>query len=117
MHVVIAPSIEAFGREEWNALFPDELEDWSYYHAVEYSGLADFSWLYFGVRDADGLLRAAVPAFVTDYRLDTTLSGALKRLADRLTRHFPRLLRQKMLSLGSPVSEVCHLGFAPGTTM
>jgi predicted N-acyltransferase len=116
MHVVIAPSIEAFGREEWNALFPDELEDWSYYHAVEYSGLADFSWLYFGVRDADGLLRSAVPAFVTDYRLDTTLSGALKRLADRLTRHFPRLLRQKMLSLGSPVSEVCHLGFAPGTT-
>jgi predicted N-acyltransferase len=117
MHVVTAHSIEAFGREEWNALFPDELEDWSYYHAVEYSGLADFSWLYFGVRDADGLLRSAVPAFVTDYRLDTTLSGALKRLADRLTRHFPRLLRQKMLSLGSPVSEVCHLGFAPGTTM
>lgn len=116
MHVVTAPSIEAFGREEWNALFPDELEDWSYYRAVEDSGLADFSWLYFGVRDADGLLRAAVPAFVTDYRLDTTLSGALKRLADWLTRHFPHLLRQKMLSLGSPVSEVCHLGFAPGTT-
>ncbi|MGE5168602.1 MAG: GNAT family N-acetyltransferase, partial [Deltaproteobacteria bacterium] len=90
--------------------------DWSYYRAVEDSGLADFSWLYFGVRDADGLLRAAVPAFVTDYRLDTTLSGALKRLADWLTRHFPHLLRQKMLSLGSPVSEVCHLGFAPGTT-
>ncbi|MGE5167638.1 MAG: hypothetical protein ACM3KT_03350, partial [Deltaproteobacteria bacterium] len=65
MHVVTAPSIEAFGREEWNALFPDELEDWSYYRAVEDSGLADFSWLYFGVRDADGLLRAAVPAFVT----------------------------------------------------
>jgi predicted N-acyltransferase len=116
MHVVIAPSIEAFGREEWNTLFPDELEDWSYYHAVENSALADFSWLYFGVRDTNGALRAAVPAFVTDYRLDTTLSGALKRLADWLTRRFPRLLRQKMLSLGSPVSEVCHLGFAPGTT-
>jgi predicted N-acyltransferase len=115
MHVVVAPSIEAFGREEWNALFPDELEDWSYYRAVEESGLADFSWLYFGVRDTNGSLRAAVPAFVTDYRLDTTLSGALKRLADRLTQHFPRLLRQKMLSLGSPVSEVCHLGFAPGS--
>jgi predicted N-acyltransferase len=115
MHVVIASSIGAFGREEWNRLFPDELEDWSYYRAVETSGLPDFSWLYFGVRDTNGALRAAVPAFVTDYRLDTTLSGALKHLADWLTRRFPRLLRQKMLSLGSPVSEVCHLGFEPGT--
>ncbi|MGH8090463.1 MAG: GNAT family N-acetyltransferase [Rudaea sp.] len=117
MQVATAPSIEAFGREEWNRLFPDELEDWSYYRAVENSHLPEFSWLYFGIRDASGSLRAAVPAFVTDYRLDTTLSGALKRFADSLTRHFPRLLRQKMLSLGSPVSEVCHLGFAPGTTM
>lgn len=114
MEVVIARSIEAFGREEWNRLFPGELEDWSYYHAVESSRLPEFAWVYFGVRDAHGSLRAVVPAFLTDYRLDTTLSGALKRLADWLTRHFPRLLRQKMLSLGSPVSEVCHLGFAPG---
>ena len=116
MRVDIAHSIEAFGREEWNRLFPEELEDWSYYRAVENSGLPEFSWLYFGVRDDDETLRAAVPAFVTDYRLDTTLSGALKRCADWLTRRFPRLLRQKMLSLGSPVSEICHLGFAPGTS-
>lgn len=116
MQVHVADSIEAFGREEWNRLFPHELEDWSYYRAVEDSGLPDFAWLYFGVRDDGGTLRAVVPAFVTDYRLDTTLSGALKRIADWLTRHFPRLLRQKMLSLGSPVAEVCHLGFAPDTT-
>lgn len=116
MEVVSARSIGAFGRDEWNRLFPDELEDWNYYHAVENSGLPEFSWVYFGVRDANGSLRAAVPAFVTDYELNTTLSGAPRRLADWLTRHFPRLLRQKMLSLGSPVSEVCHLGFAPGTT-
>jgi predicted N-acyltransferase len=115
MEAVIAHSIAAFGREEWNRLFPDEPEDWSYYHAVENSGLPGFSWAYFGVRDDTGSLLVAVPAFVTDYRIDTTLSGALKRFADWLTRHFPRLLRQKMLSLGSPVSEVCHLGFAPGT--
>ncbi|MBS0570901.1 MAG: GNAT family N-acetyltransferase, partial [Proteobacteria bacterium] len=87
----------------------------SYYRVVENSALPEFAWLYFGVRDESGSLRAAVPAFVTDYRLDTTLGGALKRFAGWLTRHFPRLLRQKMLSLGSPVAESCHLGFAPGT--
>ena len=115
MHVAVANSIEAFGRDEWNALFPGELEDWSYYRATERAGLAEFSWLYFGVR-AGGALRAAVPAFVVDYRLDTTLSGPLKRVTDALTRVFPRLLTQRMLSLGSPVAEICHLGFAPDST-
>jgi predicted N-acyltransferase len=113
MQVEIATSIEAFGREEWNRLFPDELEDWSYYHAVERAGLPDFSWRYFGVRE-DRNLRAAVPAFLTDYELDTTLSGPLRRVTDVLSRWFPRLLRQRMLGFGSPVAETCHLGFEPG---
>jgi predicted N-acyltransferase len=115
MQVDIATSIEAFGRDEWNRLFPDELEDWSYYRAVEHSALPDFSWLYFGAR-ADGHLLAAVPAFVTDYELDTTVTGMLRRVTDAVTRWFPRLLRLRMLGLGSPVSEICHLGFGPGTS-
>lgn len=113
MEVIVANSIEAFGRDEWNRLFPEELEDWSYYRAVERAGLPDFRWLYFGVRE-DGHLRAAVPAFVTDYRLDTTLTGSLRRVTDAISRVFPRLLRQRLLSLGSPVAESCHLGFEPG---
>jgi predicted N-acyltransferase len=112
MRVVVATSIEVFGREEWNHLFPHELEDWSYYRAAESSRLADFSWLYFGVR-VDGRLLAALPAFLTDYELDTTLTGPLRRATEVLTRWLPRLLRQRMLALGSPVTEFCHLGFAP----
>jgi len=115
METFVVASIEAFGREEWNRLFPDELEDWSYYRAVERSALPDFSWLYFGVRE-NGRLRAAVPAFITDYELDTTVSGALRRVTNALSRAFPRLLRQRMLALGSPVAEVCHLGFEPATS-
>jgi len=115
MPVEIATSIEAFAREEWNRLFPDELEDWSYYRAVERSGLPDFSWFYFGVRE-DGKLRAVIPAFLTNYELDTTLSGPLRRITDALSRWFPRLLHQRMLGFGSPVAESCHLGFEPGTT-
>jgi predicted N-acyltransferase len=116
METIVADSIEAFGREEWNRLFTDELEDWSYYRAVERSGLADFSWIYFGVRD-NGRLRAVVPGFITDYELDTTVSGPLRRVTDALSRTFPRLLRQRMLALGSPVAEICHLGFEPGTSL
>ena len=106
----IATSIEAFGAAEWNRLFPSELEDWSYYHAVEKAGLSDFQWLYVSVRLDDRLI-AAVPGFVTDYHLDTTLRGSLRAICDSIQRVFPRFLRQRMIALGSPVSEVCHLGF------
>jgi len=33
-----------------------------------------------------------------------------------VTRTFPRLLKQRLLSLGSPVAEVCHCGFATDCT-
>ncbi len=111
MDIVAADSIEAFSREEWNRLFPGEIEDWNYYRAVEGAGLPDFAWCYFGVREG-GNLCAAVPGFITDYELDTTLSGALRRVSNAVARVFPRLLRVRMLALGSPVTECCHLGFA-----
>jgi len=111
MEAILARSIEAFDREEWNALFADELEDWSYYRAVEDAALAGFEWIYLAVWDR-GRLRAAVPGFVTDYRIDTTLSGPLKRATNAVARLAPRLLGIPLVSLGSPVGEVCHLGFA-----
>ena len=113
MQNVATTTIEDFGRDEWNRLFPGAIEDWAYYHAIERSGLPGFELLYFGLRER-GELRVAVPAFVTDYRLDTTLTGSLRRASAALSRVFPRLLVQRLLSLGSPVAEVCHLGFAPG---
>ena len=39
--------------------------------------LAGFEWIYLGIWE-HGRLRAAVPGFVTEYRLDTTLSGPLE---------------------------------------
>lgn len=112
MPAFVATTIEAFGRDEWNALFPDDLEDFAYYRAVEASAIPGFSWLYFGVRE-NGVLRAAVAAFITDYPLDTTVTGALRHVTRAVARVLPRLMNQRLLSLGSPVTETCHLGFSP----
>lgn len=114
MEIVVATSVEEFSGAEWNRLFPGELEDWAYYHAVERSRLPGFSWLYFGVRER-GVLKACVPAFLTDYRLDTTVTGPLRTVIAIVRHVFPRFLRQRMLAFGSPVSEVCHLGFDAST--
>jgi len=111
MEAILARSIEAFDREEWNALFADELEDWFYYRAVENAALAGFEWIYLAVWER-GRLRAAVPGFVTEYRIDTTLSGTKKRVTNAIARIAPRLVTIPLVSLGSPVGEVCHLGFA-----
>ncbi|MEO7148590.1 MAG: GNAT family N-acetyltransferase [Rhodanobacteraceae bacterium] len=114
-------SIAALEPSHWNRLIfdndtPGELEDWSYYHAVERAGLSDFRYLYFVIRDGARLL-AATPAFLTDYRLDTTVRGGLKRVTETVTGLFPRLLRIPMLALGSPATERCHAGFDPDATL
>lgn len=108
-------SIDAFAPDAWNRLFPHELEDHAYLSAIERAGLAGFRYLYFAVREGDRLL-AAAPAFVTDYRLDTTVQGGLRRATEALAKAFPRLLRIPMLSLGSPVTERCRVGFDPDST-
>ncbi|MBS0193755.1 MAG: GNAT family N-acetyltransferase [Proteobacteria bacterium] len=112
MQIVLAPSVEAFGAAEWNRLFPGEAEDWSYYRATERARMPGFQWRYIGVRE-QGQLRAAAPAFITPYPLDTTLKGSLRTVVGGLARAAPGLLRPRMLALGSPVGEVCHVGFAP----
>ncbi len=107
--------IDAFAPAEWNGLFPHELEAHAYLRAIEHAGLAGFRYLYFAVRDGKRLL-AAVPAFTTDYRLDTTMQGGLRRATEALAKVFPRLLRIPMLSLGSPVTERCRVGCVPDAT-
>ena len=106
------PSIDAFAPIEWNRLFPHEREDHAYLRAIEHAGLAGFRYLYFAVREGKRLL-AATPAFITDYRLDTTMQGGVRRTVQALAKVLPRLLRIPMLSLGSPVTERCRIGFAP----
>lgn len=105
-------SVEEIGEAAWNRCFPGEAENWSFYRAAEDAGPPGFLWAYVGVREADTLL-AVAPAFVTRYRLDTTIQGPLKPVAEALTRALPWLLTLDLAALGSPVAEVCHLGFAP----
>lgn len=115
METAAHPSIDAFAAADWNRLFPHELEDHAYLRAVERAGLRGFRFCYFAVREG-GRLLAAVPAFVADYRLDTTVQGGWRRVTESLARVLPRLLRIPMLALGSPVTEGCRVGFAPGAT-
>jgi predicted N-acyltransferase len=111
----VIDSITAFDPNEWNNCFPGEIENWNYYRAVEEGRISGFVYRYFAVIENNSL-RAVIPAFLTTYRLDTTVQGPFKRVTSALARCFPKLLSIDLLCVGSPVSEICHAGFAPGTT-
>jgi len=114
LEIRVADSILEIPRDQWNRCFPGALEDWDYLKVAEQAGMQGFRYFYPALWQGETLL-AAVPAFVTDYRLDTTVTGRWKRLTERLAELAPRLLTLRMACLGSPVGEVCRPGFAPET--
>ena len=105
------PTIRAIQREAWNDCFPGALEDWDYYVAVENAAIEDFQWRYLVVYE-NGTLVAVAAAFITHYRLDTTVSGAGKRLTERLSRLWPGALQLGLYAIGSPVAERCDAATA-----
>ncbi len=104
-------TIRAIPRSAWNDCFPGALEDWDFYVAVENAAIDDFKWRYLAVYD-DETLVAVAAAFITHYRLDTTVSGAGKRFTERLERLWPGVLRLQLYAIGSPVAERCDAGIA-----
>lgn len=110
--VRITDTIAAFARADWNALFPGDLEDYDYLRAVEEAGLEGFRWRYAVVERA-GKLIAAAPGFLSEYALDTTLTGLGKRVVSGLRRLAPAALTLRLGCLGSPCTETAQIGFAP----
>ncbi|MGH8449063.1 GNAT family N-acetyltransferase [Pseudomonas sp.] len=104
-------TIRAIQRSAWNDCFPGALEDWDYYVAVESAGIDDFQWRYLAVYE-DETLVAVAAAFITHYRLDTTVSGSSKRFTERLARLWPGVLQLGLYAIGSPVAERCDAGVA-----
>lgn len=110
--ILIADRIAAIGREAWERCLPGEAENYDYYLAVEEAGVPGFAFRYLAVREA-GRIIALAPAFLTEYRLDTTVSGGRRRLIEACDRLVPFLTRLKLIALGSPVAEACHVGLDP----
>lgn len=104
-------TIRAIDRDAWNDCFPNALEDWDYYLAVENAGIEDFQWRYLALYEGSTLV-AVAPAFTTGYRLDTTVQGVGKRITERLERYWPGLLQLNLYAIGSPVAEQCDAGTA-----
>ena len=107
----VLTTLDDLPRGQWDALFGGPLEGFDYLRAVEAAGLAGFAWRYVVVH-RNGRLVGAAPAFITDYRLETTFEGPGRRIAERLRRLAPGMMTPKLACLGSPCTETAMAGFA-----
>lgn len=113
LQVSVCDSLEGIERREWDTCFPGNPEGYDYLMAVEKSGLAGFSWRYVIIREA-GMLLAAMPAFLCDYALETTLPrGRLHVWIDRIRSIYPGFLKLRLACLGSPCTENGAIGLHP----
>ncbi|MDI1365131.1 MAG: GNAT family N-acetyltransferase [bacterium] len=104
-------SLDGLPGASWDALFGDTLEGYDYLRAIETAGLEGFAWRYVLVQ-RDGHLVAAAPAFITDYRLETTFDGGGRKIAEQVRRIAPGVMTPRLGCLGSPCTETARVGFA-----
>lgn len=108
--VRIFETLRDISPQSWNACFAGVAENYEYLLAVEEAGIEGFSWAYVTAWEHNVLV-AAMPAFLTDYSLDTTLQGTGKHITAALKSAFPRFLTLKLACLGSPCTEAGIVGF------
>ena len=104
-------SLDDLPRASWDALFGHALEGYDYLRAIETAGLEGFAWRYI-LALRDGRLVGAAPAFITDYRLETTFDGGGRKIAEQVRRIAPGVMTQRLACLGSPCTETATVGFA-----
>jgi hypothetical protein len=113
--VRMTSGVGALSEAEWSACYPGDAEGWHYYRACEIEAVPGVALAAVEVRDATGLVVAA-PLFQLSYRLDTPLQGSLRSLAETVSRRFPSLTEWRMLAVGSPYADRCHIAIRPDLT-
>jgi hypothetical protein len=111
----ITSGIGALSEAEWSACYPDDAEGWAYYRACEMRAVPGVALAAVEVRDVAGLI-AAAPLFQLSYRLDTPLQGRLRSLAEAISRRLPSLTEWRLLGVGSPYADRCHIALRPDLT-
>ncbi|MFI5012541.1 MAG: GNAT family N-acetyltransferase [Hyphomicrobiales bacterium] len=106
-------SIAEIDAAAWDACFAGEAESHAYYAACERGSNRAIGKGAAAVFEGTRLV-AAAPVFTSIFRIDTPFQGPLRRLTERLYPFVKGIMDLPIIGLGSPYSERCHLGFAPG---
>jgi predicted N-acyltransferase len=95
--------------EAWKSTFADKCKDHRFYEIMAQTLEADFQYQYLVLEDATGKVRAIQPFFFIRQNVCEGVSGAMRRIIDKVQRRFPRFLTMRLLMVGCAAGE-SHLG-------
>ena len=96
-------SVDEIPLAAWESIFPPVAENYHFYKVIETAFPNEYKFYYIVVYKNDHIV-CLVPAFVTEFAIDTTIKGPLKRLTLKLKKIFPYLFNLKIFICGSPLS-------------
>lgn len=107
-----ASRVADLDRDDWDACFPGEAENHSYYRACEQASKGRSpAGAVFAMRGSECL--AVAPVFSMTFRLDAPFQTGTGAWA-HAGRALARWVGWPVTGLGSPFAERCHVGWRPG---
>jgi len=104
LRTVVTRQISDIPKENWDAVFPDILESYDFFRAIDASALLQFAMYYIMVYDKKTPV-GAFPCFLVDYSLDTSIVGPLKRITGSIKRIMPNIFSLRVLVCGMPIGQ------------
>jgi len=100
----VTRKITEIPADDWNKVFPNVLESYDFFRALDESNLGQFSFYYMMVYDRK-IPVAATACFLMDYSLDTTISGPLRRITNSIKKIKPNIFSLKVFVCGMPIGQ------------
>ncbi len=104
LKIRIVRRIEEIPPQEWISVFPEVLENYYFFKALDESNFDQFSFFYIIVYD-DNTAIGATSCFVMDFPLDITVRGHLKAIFNGIKMVMPKILKPKVLICGLPMGQ------------
>jgi len=104
LKTVVVRKISELPPDHWNKVFPNVLESYNFFKALDESNLEQFSFYYIMVYDHKVPVGAAA-CFLMNYSLDTSIKGSLRRITNFIRKFIPNIFSLKALICGMPLGQ------------
>jgi len=101
---VVVRKISELPRSHWEKVFPDVLESYDFFKAIDESNLEQFS-LYYIMAYGRATPVGATVCFLMDYPMDSNIKGPVKRITNSIRKLMPNIFSLKILFCGMPLGQ------------
>jgi predicted N-acyltransferase len=98
----VARKIRELNEHDWKKIFPDVLENYEFFNALDESALEQFSLYYIIVYERKTPV-GATACFLVNYSLDTSINGPLRRVSNSIKKALPNIFSIKAFVSGVPI--------------